>query len=519
LRQESKYSACGLWNRNVRSDGHSGHRAEATSTRSNPAAPASAIDAMSDDLPFRSLTELSRLLASGETTSRAIVEACLARIDAHDGPQGGPQFGQLHAFIEVYRDSALAAADLADRQRRAGTAHGPLAGLPVALKDLLHVEGRQTTAGSKSWRGRISDRTATAVERLIGAGMIPLGKTHMVEFAFGGWGRNRPMGAPWNPWDMTTHRVAGGSSSGSAVAVAGGLCPAAIGSDTGGSIRIPAALCGITGLKPTYGRVSLYGAVPLSGTLDSIGPLARTVEDAALLTSAMSGPDPRDPATLEAPRGDLDAALEGEPDVRGVRITALAPESFPAFVLPEVVRVYREAIATLRDLGAQVVEAAFPLDFDKMMVENGRIIAVEAYAFHRDYIEDPDLDIDPWVRMRVLAGKTIGADEHANLLRERQRVIASFAHWMRDRDALLTPTLPITATPLNEVDEATTPLATWTRSANYLGACALSLPAGFSAERLPIGVQVTGIAFADPMLVRIGRAFQGATDWHLRRPD
>ena len=171
--------------------------------------------------------------------------------------------------------------------------------------------------------------------------MIPLGKTHMVEFAFGGWGRNQPMGAPWNPWDNATHRVAGGSSSGSAVAVAGGLCPAAIGSDTGGSIRIPAALCGITGLKPTYGRVSLYGAVPLSGTLDSIGPLAHTVEDAALLTAAMAGPDPRDPATLGAPRGDLEAALAGEADIRGVRITALAPEAFPAYTLPDVIRAYR----------------------------------------------------------------------------------------------------------------------------------------------------------------------------------
>ena len=230
---------------------------------------------MSSDLPFHSLCALSRLLARDETSSRAIVEACLARIAAHDG--------QLHAFIEVYREDALSAADTADRQRRDGIAHGPLAGLPIALKDLLHIEGRETTAGSKSWRGRISDHTATAVLRLTAAGMIPLGKTHMVEFAFGGWGRNRPMGAPWNPWDAKTHRVAGGSSSGSAVAVAGGLCPAAIGSDTGGSIRIPAALCGITGLKPTYGRVSLYGAVPLSGTLDSIGPLARTAEDCGLL--------------------------------------------------------------------------------------------------------------------------------------------------------------------------------------------------------------------------------------------
>src|SRR5438477_912666 len=168
---------------------------------------------LTDELASRSLTTLSTMLARSETSSRAIIEACLAQIDAQDG--------HLHAFIEVYRDAALAAADAADRVRRTGAARGPLAGLPIALKDLLHVEGRQTTAGSKSWRGRISDHTATAVVRLTAAGMIPLGKTHMVEFAFGGWGRNRPMGAPWNPWDAKTHRVAGGSSSGSAVAVAG----------------------------------------------------------------------------------------------------------------------------------------------------------------------------------------------------------------------------------------------------------------------------------------------------------
>src|SRR4029077_1007328 len=159
-----------------------------------------------------------------------------------------------------YRDAALEGADAADLERRTGRAAGPLAGLPIALKDLLHVEGRQTTAGSKSWRGRISDHTATAVTRLTAAGMIPLGKTHMVEFAFGGWGRNRPMGAPWNPWDAKTPRVAGGSSSGSAVAVAGGLCPAAIGSDTGGSIRIPAALFGITRFQPPHGPAPLHWA-------------------------------------------------------------------------------------------------------------------------------------------------------------------------------------------------------------------------------------------------------------------
>ena len=465
---------------------------------------------MPNDLPFHSLTELSGLLGSGEATSREIVGACLARIAAFDD--------RLHAFVDVYRDSAEACAEAADLERRAGVVRGPLHGLPIALKDLFHLAGRQTTAGSKSWCGRTSDHTATVVRRLVAAGMIPLGKTHMVEFAFGGWGRNEPMGAPWNPWDTATHRVAGGSSSGSAVAVAAGLAPAAIGSDTGGSVRIPASLCGLTGLKTTWGLISLANVVPLSPTLDTVGPLTRTVEDAALLTAAMAGPDPEDPGTLTAPRLDFAAALAGKADLRGMRITCLALEQFPPAVAPDVLRVLGATIAVLRDLGALVDEESCPFDFEHLMVQNGRLIAAEAYAVHRAYIADPMLTIDPWVRKRMLSGKGIDAADYIDLLGERRREAARFADWMRGRDALLTPTLPITATPVDEVDEATTPLATFTRAANYLGACALSLPAGFCAESMPIGMQFVGAPFAETTLIRIGRGFQGATDWHLRRP-
>jgi aspartyl-tRNA(Asn)/glutamyl-tRNA(Gln) amidotransferase subunit A len=396
---------------------------------------------------------------------------------------------------------------------------GPLHGLPIALKDLFHVEGRQTTAGSKSWLGRKSMHTATAVRRLVAAGMIPLGKTHMVEFAFGGWGRNEPMGAPWNPWDTMMHRVAGGSSSGSAVAVAGGLAPAAIGSDTGGSVRIPASLCNLTGLKTTYGLISLANVVPLSTTLDSIGPLARTVDDAALLTAAMAGPDPGDPATLAAPQLDFAAALAGEADLRGMRIACLVPAQFPTPIAPDVLRALHTTIQALRDLGAIVEDVDCPFDFADLATRNGRLIAAEAYALHRAYIDDPLLPIDPWVRKRTLAGKSIDAADYIDLLVERRREAARFADWMRGRDALLTPTLPITATVMIEVDESTTPLATFTRAANYLGACALSLPAGFCAKGLPIGMQFVGAPFAEPTLVRIGRGFQRVTDWHLRRPD
>jgi len=463
------------------------------------------------DLQWMTLTELSRSLARGETSSTEIVEAYLRRIDAFDA--------RLHAFIDVYRSDALAAASKADRERAAGRLCGPLHGLPIALKDLLHVRGRMTTAGSKVRPFGIANETATAWERLQAAGMIALGKTHLVEFAFGGWGRNAPMGAPWNPWDIQIHRVAGGSSSGSAVAVAGGLAPAAIGSDTGGSIRIPSALCGLTGLKPTYGLVSLAGVFPLALTLDSVGPLARSAEDAGLLTAAMAGPDPRDGATLSAPGVDFAAALEAAPDIHGMRIAALPVEQFQWPPSADVLRARADALAALRERGADVDEAPVPVDFDDVMTRSGRIIAAEAYARHQRYIEDPTLDFDPWVRKRTLGGKAVDAADYASEIAAHRRAAGAFAQWMRGRDALLTPTLPITATPLEEVDEATTPLATFTRAANYLGACALSLPAGLSGDGLPVAVQLMGAPFADADLIRIGRAFQQATDWHRAHPD
>jgi aspartyl-tRNA(Asn)/glutamyl-tRNA(Gln) amidotransferase subunit A len=466
---------------------------------------------MVTDLHWSSLTELSREFARGALSSREIVTAYLHRIAALDE--------RAHAFVDVYRDSALAGAREADRERKAGTVRGPLHGLPIALKDLFHIRGRATSAGSKSRPHGVADETATAVERLIGAGMIALGKTHLVEFAFGGWGCNQPMGAPWNPWDTTTHRVAGGSSSGSAVAVAAALAPAAIGSDTGGSIRIPAALCGLTGFKPTYGVISLAGVFPLAPTLDSVGPLSRSVDDAVLLLAAMAGPDPRDVASLAAPRIDFEAALASEPDLSGMRITALPVEQFSWPADPAVLAARVAAIATLTGLGAKIDEARPPFDLDDVMVRNGRIIAAEAYAWHRRYIADEALAIDPWVRRRTLGGKDMSAADYLEELAARKRIAAAFARWMRGRDALLTPTLPITATVLAEVDESTTPLATFTRAVNYVGGCGLSLPAGFSSGGLPIGMQIVGARFADATLVRIGRAFQTATDWHLRRPD
>jgi aspartyl-tRNA(Asn)/glutamyl-tRNA(Gln) amidotransferase subunit A len=433
------------------------------------------------ELPFLSLAELGRRLRAGTTTSRAIVEACLANIGAQDA--------KLHAFVEVWRDDALRLAQAADLERAAGFERGPLHGLPIAVKDLFHVAGRRTTAGSKSWLGRVSTQTAVCVERLLAAGMVPLGKTHLVEFAYGTWGTNVPMGAPWNPWDAKVHRVAGGSSSGSAVAVASGMAPAALGTDTGGSVRIPAALCGLVGLKPTYGRIPLDGVVPLSTSLDSVGPLARTVEDAVMLVRAMAG----EPLV----------AAEAAPSVAGARITALATEQFPDFIEPDVVAAFEATLARLREQGAKVTVETIPFEFAALGAKNGRIIGIEGYAVHREVIDDERADVDPGVRQRMLLGKMASAAEYLAALGQRQAAMGEFAQWMRSRDALVTPMLPITARPMAEIDESTYPLATWSRAVNYLGACAISIPVALSATGLPIGVQFVGRGGADEALCRM----------------
>src|SRR2546430_12369104 len=350
---------------------------------------------MLSDLHWMSLTELAQLLVGGAASSREIVATYLDRV--------APLDSHLHAFIELYRDDAVAAAASADRERRSGAARGPLHGLPIAIKDLVHIRGRITTAGSKARLHGIAAETASAADHLLAAGMIPLGKTHLVEFAYGAWGRNAPMGAPWNPWDTTTHRVAGGSSSGSAVAVAAGLAPAAVGSDTGGSIRIPSGLFRLTGLKPTYGVISLAGVVPLATTLDSLGPLARNVDDAALLTAVMGGPDPRDLATRAAPAIDFAGAMAAEPDIGGMRITALAVEQFHWPATPDVLAAREAALVTLRALGASIEEARVPFDLEDVMLRSGRIIAAEAWALHRGYIDDETLPFDPGVPARLPA--------------------------------------------------------------------------------------------------------------------
>ncbi|GJD76824.1 hypothetical protein GCM10007886_43980 [Methylobacterium gregans] len=301
------------------------------------------------DLSLLSAKALAEGIAAKRFSPVDAVEALLARIEAQD-----PKF---RAFTAVYAADARLAAEGADRAIRSGHTVGPLHGVPVALKDLVDLDGRITMGGSAAHRARVAAGTATVARRLIAQGMIVLGKTHTVEFAYGGWGTNQHLGTPWNPWDLQTPRTPGGSSSGTGVAVAARMAPWGLGTDTGGSVRLPASFCGLSGLKVTVGRISTHGIVPLSTTLDTPGPMARTVEDAALLYRAMSGPDPLDPTTRGIePHDPLPTLYRG---VRGLRLARM-PESERDGVDAAVLAAYDRALDTLADLAAGSSRSACP---------------------------------------------------------------------------------------------------------------------------------------------------------------
>jgi aspartyl-tRNA(Asn)/glutamyl-tRNA(Gln) amidotransferase subunit A len=345
--------------------------------------------------------------------------------------------------------------------------------------------------------------------------MIPLGKTHMVEFAFGSWGTNAAMGTPWNPWDARTHRNPGGSSSGSGVAVAAGLAPAAIGSDTGGSVRIPAGLCGIVGLKATVGRVSNHGVLMLSHTLDTLGPMVRDVEDAALLFAAMHGPDVRDLQTLAHPPVD---ALSGlKTGVAGLRLAVLSDADLGEMD-PEVSAAFAAALEAFRDGGARIDVLRLPVAYATLADLTGKIIAAEGYELHRDWIDRDDLPFDPDVRTRMRGGRSMLAAEYIRLMRERGELRRQVDRLLRDFDALLIPTTPLPAVPLSDIDQEKAPMSRLTRPVNLLDLCALALPCGFSKEGLPISLQIVGRGYDEPRILRIGWAYENATDWHKRRP-
>jgi aspartyl-tRNA(Asn)/glutamyl-tRNA(Gln) amidotransferase subunit A len=421
---------------------------------------------------------------------------------------------KLHSFVALYRDDAHHAAESADKAIRAGHNVGPLHGIPIALKDLIEIEGRVTTGGSEIWRDRLSPTTATLARKAMAAGMIVIGKTHLVEFAMGGWGTNQYMGTPWNPWDAETPRTPGGSSSGSGVAVAARLVPCAIGTDTGGSVRLPASWCGIVGLKTTVGRISNHGILPLAPTLDTPGPMTRSVEDAALLFNLFQGVDPLDPRT--AYRQPDDPMLSLKRGVAGLRLAVL-PEAERDGIDREVLAAYDTSVELLRDLGARIIEIALPCKFGDFAALTGQVIGAEGYAIFGDFVDRLDLPIDEAVRPRIWIGKSMSARDYLGALAKREKLKQQFDGAFGDIDALLTPTTATAAIPIADADQSKSP-AIFTRMVNLLDLCALSLPNGFTATGLPTSLHIVCRGYHEATALRIGLAYEQATDWLSRLP-
>ena len=459
-----------------------------------------------EDLTRLPVHQLSRQLVQRQISPVELVEAYLARIDAQDL--------KLHAFTQVYAADARLAARGAEAAIGSGHAIGPLHGIPIALKDLIELEGRIVTGGSEAWKDRRATRTATLARRLIAQGMIVLGKTHTVEFAMGGWGTNTRRGTPWNPWDLERARTPGGSSSGSGVAVAAALAPWAVGTDTGGSVRLPASWCGITGLKTSVGRVSTYGVLALSPTLDSPGPMTRCVEDAALLYAVMQGPDPLDPLTRGLPYVDPMPTLKR--GVRGMRLARM-PEIERQYACADVLSAYDRSLSELERLGAEIVEIELSFLFADVAAHNLRIMAAESYALYHALIDDEQAPLDPHVRVRIAAGRTVTAQAYIEALHMRETMKKQFAVAMEGIDALLTPTTMTPALLLEDVDQAKAP-AHYTRFANYLDLTALALPNGVASGGLPTSLQIVCRTCDEATALRIGWSLEDATQWHLRWP-
>ena len=448
---------------------------------------------------YPSLVSMGNLLRSGECTSLELTEYALQRISKLDP--------HLHAFVEVYAEEALNAARAADLQLQAGCALGPLHGIPVAVKDNVDIRGRASMAGSSIRAHDIATENAWITNRLLECGAVIIGKTHMVEFALGAWGANEIMGAPRNPWGESEHLSPGGSSSGSAVAVAAGMVPLSIGTDTGASIRVPAALCGVTGLKPTIGRLSGAGVVPLSTTFDSVGVLAHTAEDASLMFAALSG-------DADAyPLAELQSGVQQS--LTGLRVGVLGDAELEG-LQPEILQAYQRAIETFRQQGAVLKTLELPASFDDFADVQSTIMLSEAAASWAHLASDESLPMDRSVRPRILAGTKFTAAQYVNAHRRRDAYKTAFAQSLGDLDVFITPTSQWTARPLSSVDHGKPPVR-YARIGNLLDLCGISVQMGEDDNGLPIGLQIASRTNADARILQVARSFQACTRWHQRR--
>jgi aspartyl-tRNA(Asn)/glutamyl-tRNA(Gln) amidotransferase subunit A len=464
------------------------------------------------ELCYTSLRSLATLIQRQEVSPVEATKAVVDRIEKYDR--------QLNSFITLLSDGALAQARAAEQEIHDGHYRGPLHGIPIAVKDLYYTKGIRTTAGSKILSDFIPAYDATVIARLREAGAILIGKLNMHEFARGATNASSLIGACNNPWD--TLRVPGGSSGGSGAAVAAGLCYGSLGSDTGGSIRIPAAFCGIVGLKPTYGRVSRYGVFPLSWSLDHVGPMTRTVTDAALMLQVIAGHDRYDPTTRTAVVPDYSAALTG--DIEGARL-GIPQEFYFEQLDAEVGESVRAAIQTLERAGAHVEEVSLPLS--KYAAAAGRIISLtESAEIHEKFLRTRCADYSPDVRAGFLAGQLILGKHYMKAQRLRSLIRQEIAAALRRVDALVTPTVPIPAPRIGhatvEIGQETidimSALSRLTRPANLAGFPAISVPCGFTQGGLPVGLQLTGRPFAEATILQLAYAYEQETTWHQRQP-
>jgi aspartyl-tRNA(Asn)/glutamyl-tRNA(Gln) amidotransferase subunit A len=449
------------------------------------------------------IREARAALRSRRASARELVQAALSRIERTDGT--------LRAFLTVTAESAMARALQSDAARVSGREGGPLAGIPIAVKDLFYTRGVRTTGGSKIFANFVPETNAAVVDRLEAAGAILLGKLNMHELAYGITSANPHYGAVRNPWNVK--HIPGGSSGGSGAAVAAGMAYAAMGSDTGGSIRIPASFCGVVGLKPTYGRVSRFGCMPLSWSLDHVGPLTRSVRDAAIVLNAIAGHDPRDPASSRHPVVDFEP--EEGCSIRGLRIGF--PENFFFERLDDSVEsAVRGAIARASSLGAIVKPVTAP-DPEAMNAVARTVLLAEASAVMEPYMDRRE-EFGADVLSLLDQGRVLPATSYIQAQRLRRVFGARFRDLWGEVDCLLTPATAITAPPVDaktvrlgraaeDVRLASTRLV---RAINLLGLPALSMPCGIGSSGLPVGLQIVGPAFQEAVILRVGAALEDA---------
>jgi len=464
------------------------------------------------DLTALGLAEASELVRKRRVSPVELTEACLARIERLNPV--------LNAFITVTHDAALAQAREAEREIQRGRWRGRLHGIPIALKDLFDTAGIKTTAASALFKGRIPAEDAEVVRRLKAAGAVLIGKTNMVEFAYGGNAAVSHFGAVHNPWSLD--RNPGGSSSGSAAAVAAGLCYGALGSDTAGSVRMPSSLCGIVGLKPTFGLISTRGVIPLSWSCDHVGPMTRTVEDAALMLQVVAGYDAADTNSVRVNVPDYRSALHRPPSALRVGI----PRDFFFDDLdPEIDAAIRKSLGTIERITARVQDVVLPAPAGRQESVRAAVRAAEAYAYHSQWVEKTPELYQPETLLRVRGGAAVTARAYIQGRRDLADARRVIEQIFESVDVLVTPTTPVPPTTLAEISADVSaslrlgaPYVRNTSPFNVYGIPTISVPCGFTSAGLPIGLQISGPNDGEALVFQLAAAYERATEWHKRMP-